>query len=376
MDGINEDDGEENDDDSSYSSLSSGSFASSGCSTDTSRTIRSNSSSDDGSSDDDSSSLASSASPSMALLSLSDDHLQKVVCEWLKTNDEEEVYSSRVQDWTEKVPIGLNLCPWAKLSHKEGRIKYVTCHKNVQTPQQASSIIWTEIEKLLGEFNNNNNSNACPHHQQTLSLPPWSTSLVICPHVQAWRTDFKAFESFVKNFGSDSSTESYETTTVEKSAAHQRSSAIALVPFHPLFLRWRGLPETISQGSTIRCHRGLVGFSKSPDAHPATVVDLRPQGFGRRRIKVRFHDSKNDSKTNNGKAVQCIPVDWVVVDDEIENSEKGHQRPPLPDNAMHRSPYPVVHILRNKDLEALSIHDISRLKRRNAKRMASENIFG
>ncbi len=263
------------------------------------------------------------------------------------TGEIHDIYTSSVQEWTERVPIGMNLCPWAKLSHKDGRIKYVACPTEVQTPLEASEVVWREIERLLG-------SRTTDYGNQP--LPPWSTTLVICPHVAEWNNDYTAFENFVTNFGHDEES----SCVVPKSRLQDPKNAfgaITLVPFHPNFLRWKGLPETISTGSRIRCHKGLAGFAKSPAPHNAVVVDLIPRGFGRRRIKVRFDDDIE----------QCIPVDWVVLSDR-------ETRPPLPDNLMHRAPYPTIHILRNRDLQNLSIHDISRLKRRNAKRMLSENL--
>ena len=297
----------------------------------------------------------------------------------LETKAVADFYSSGVRDWTEKVPIGMNLCPWAKLSQKEGRIRYVSCPESVTTPEKAAGVVWEEIDKLRGTPG---------------SLPPWSTTLVICPHVEAWKTDFEAFEAFVKEFGthrSEGSTDREIASTDNDDDDNDDDSlrAITLVPFHPRFVRWRGLPETIAAGSSVRCHRGLAGFSKSPEAHPATVVDPRPPGFGRRRIRVRFHGNppRGGAGGRNGTAEQCVPVDWVVLESECgntnndsggnnninnDNTNSLQQRPPLPDNNMHRSPYPVVHILRNEDLVAPTIHEISRLKRRNARRMASE----
>ena len=378
MVGGNGDDDDAGDDDDVLSSSSDGSNVTTNAdSTDTSWSDSSSNADDDSTDESEdessSSSLASSASSSLVQSTALDDN-----------NDDKNVYSSSVRDWTEKVPIGMNLCPWAKLSQKEGRIKYVTCHEEIQTPQEASTIIWNEIEKLLGnshrECNSNNNINNNNSQRNNRSLPPWSTTLVICPHVKAWKNDFKAFEAFVNTFGNNGK-KSEQPPSPPK-------AGIALVPFHPHFLRWRGLPETVSAGSTVRCHRGLAGFSKSPGAHPATVVDLRPQGFGRRRVRIQFHDTTKgelepDPTRKMGNTEQCVPVDWVVLldgcdddddDDQNNNKNKNYQWPPLPDNAMHRAPYPVVHILRNEDLEGLSIHEISRLKRRNAKRMASETL--
>jgi len=259
-------------------------------------------------------------------------------------------FSSRIRKWTEKVPIGMNLCPWAKLSHLQGRIRYVTCHDRI--PHEASTVVWEEIDKLL-----------------ETPLPAWSTTLVVCPYVESWTNDFAVFERFVKEFGKKE--EPYSTTLPIGSMPSVDFRAVTLVPFHPQFLRWRGLPETISVDSNIFCHRGLVGFSKSPGVYPATVVDLMPSGFGRRRIKVRFHgDPKPNQKKMASSCEQCIPVDWV----QLSQSEVD-ERPVLSDNSMHRTPYPVIHILRNEDLKSLTIQEISRLKRRNAKRMASETLI-
>ena len=266
--------------------------------------------------------------------------------------DDHDVYASSVREWTQRVPIGMNLCPWAKLSHKEGRIKYITCPVGVQTPKEASEVVWREIENLLGSSTTSDERNH--------SLPPLSTTLVICPHVTEWENDYTAFEGFVKKFGREESS-SYGLSKHQSNYPRHSSNAITLVAFHPAFLRWRGLPESISIGCTIRCHKGLAGFSKSPVAHTAIVVDLLPKGFGRRRIRVRFDDEGSTS------IEQCIPVEWVVL-------PESEERPPLSDNLMHRAPYPTIHILRNKDLQNLTIHDISRLKRRNAKRMLSEEL--
>lgn len=37
---------------------------------------------------------------------------------------------------------------------------------------------------------------------------------------------------------------------------------------------------------------------------------------------------------------------------------------------MHRSPYPLIHIIVNQDLASLCMRDVSRVKRLNAQRMA------
>ena len=276
-------------------------------------------------------------------------------------------YIREVRTWTEKVPIGMNLCPWAKLSHKKGRIRYVVASgEAVRTPKQASDVVWKEIQRLLFVNKNYDKGNHNCSFKQARSHLPWSTTLVICPDVEAWRTDYKTFESFVENLGTTIEHHSHKTSVPDD------TGRVTLVPFHPHFARWRGLPETIVTGSVVRCHRGLAGFSKSPEAYSATVVDLQPPGFGKRRVRVRFHEAHLEGR-GWGNTEQCVPVDWVVL--EEEGGADKDRWPLLPDNAMHRAPYPTIHILHNDDLQDLSIHDISRLKRRNAKRMASETLL-
>mmetsp|Transcript_23458 Transcript_23458/g.52166 ORF Transcript_23458/g.52166 Transcript_23458/m.52166 type:complete len:427 (+) Transcript_23458:201-1481(+) len=323
--------------------------------------------------------------------------------------------SRTVREWTRSVPIGMNLCPWAKLSDKEGRIRYVTCKEEVSNPQQASRVLSKEILRLVQNETKQQQQKEQQQHspaaQGTPSperkdggaheyrdgprckrpLPPWSTTLVICPYVEEWKNDFETFRAFVENFGSACTDPNAKVDATEKQKNNDhRNAGVTLVPFHPLFVRWRGLPEGIGTGSEVFCHKGLAGFGKSPGVFRATVLDPRPEAFGRRRVRVRFHDSDNNCGNANRNNIvdgkqqtatrrctveQYVPVDWVVPDEDTFNSSSnnvvgngndrrdvGHNsrdpptktsgeglwhRPPLPDNAMHQAPYPVVHILRN-----------------------------
>merc|ERR1739845_38263 len=92
---------------------------------------------------------------------------------------------------------------------------------------------------------------------------------------------------------------------------------------------------------------------KSLITYPATIIDTSSSVFGMQKVKVRFHDSMRE---------EYVPIDWFVP------SVNGVGAP-LPDNAMHRSPHPTVHLIRNDDLITFCARDVSRVKRRNAVRM-------
>lgn len=85
---------------------------------------------------------------------------------------------------------------------------------------------------------------------------------------------------------------------------------------------------------------------------------------------MRFRDDDapeggpdNDDRRRRRRE-QYVPTDWIDVP---EGEEEGE---PLPDNAMHRAPYPTVHVIANADLASLRARDVSRVKRINARRMA------
>jgi hypothetical protein len=223
----------------------------------------------------------------------------------------------QVQSWAVRVPIGLGLCPWAGKAHFQGRLRYVTCLG--KSPSDASRLVAAEAAILTGP-----------------GVAPLSSSLVVCPHVACWH-EFQGFENWVTGLG-----KSYENVT--------------LVPFHPDFLRWRGLPDGVGVGSVVFSHWGFIGC-KSTGTAPATIVDsgnMNP--FGMRKVLVRFHENLEDRDTE-----QFVPIDWF---------DHSHSGDPLPDNSMHRAPHPTIHLIRNADLAELTLSDVSRVKRRNAQQMS------
>lgn len=222
-----------------------------------------------------------------------------------------------MQSWAVHVPIGLGLCPWAGKAHFQGRLRYVTCAG--VSPADAARLVAAEAEVLTGS-----------------GVAPLSSSLVVCPHVAGW-LEFKTFEGRVTQLA-----ESYKSLT--------------LVPFHPDFLRWRGLPDGVGVGSVVFTHWGFIG-SKSAGTAAATIVDsgnMNP--FGMRQVLVRFHESL-EGRTQE----QFVPIDWF---------DHSHSGAPLPDNGMHQAPHPTIHLIRNADWATLTLCDVSQVKRRNAQRMS------
>ena len=183
----------------------------------------------------------------------------------------------------------------------------------------------------------------------------YSTTLLICPFVKEW-VDFDSFEEFVNNgcVFSTSQVEQQDKIQHYKNQHQQFQNKITLVPFHPKFLRWRGLPEGIGVGTVLESHWGMVG-SKSASRATATIIETENKVFGKQKIKIRFH-----KELEGRRSEQYVHIDWIL---------SGKLGLPLPDNAMHRAPYPTIHLISNLDLASLSIRDISRVKRKNAQRM-------
>eukprot|EP00930_Biecheleria_cincta_P087539 TRINITY_DN76762_c0_g1_i1.p1 TRINITY_DN76762_c0_g1~~TRINITY_DN76762_c0_g1_i1.p1 ORF type:complete len:408 (-),score=21.56 TRINITY_DN76762_c0_g1_i1:121-1221(-) len=229
-------------------------------------------------------------------------------------------YAARVLLWTEQVPIGFGLCPWAGYSHNRGHLRCVTCEGHM--PSDVAQLVLAEAEMLKGT-----------------EVAPWSTTLVVCPYVETWN-NFSVFEDWV------------DCGIWDDLRGVNLDQHITLVSFHPEFLRWRGLPDGVGLGSVVQSYSGMPG-RKSTHTAPATIIEIGCSMFGLRKVRVRFHDDMRE---------QYVPIEWLAY----SVSRVG---PPLPDNAMHRAPHPTVHIIRNADLGTLCMREVSRVKRRNANRM-------
>jgi hypothetical protein len=252
--------------------------------------------------------------------------------------DSSNLFMSMTQAWTRKVPIGLGLCPWAARSDAKGLLQYVICEET--NPSDVALKLVDEARKLIGESDNSNK-------EETAFW--WRTTLLVCPHTSTWQDDFGLFDEFVK-------TQQQLWKEMEESGNDDipsLSSNITLVAFHPLFIRWRGLPNGTKEGDILLCRKPKKSYPSL-----ATLLEESTRPFGRRKVKVQFHD---DGRKCFVDTKDCSLLPEQATDD--------NERPILPDNAMHRSPYPTIHLIRNQDLARLSLPDISRVKRKNMQQM-------
>ena len=238
--------------------------------------------------------------------------------------------------WTQRVPIGLGLCPWAGRSLRLDRLRIAVC--NETSPSDVAMFVRGEARRLT-----------------EASTPEWTTTLVVCPHVPEWQDEFDSFDGYVQTFKAEQldklTTENDNSGPVDVTSILEQ---LTLVAFHPEFIRWRALPSNIGVGSVVHSHRGMCGFEKGLNLYLATIIETASSCFGKRKVKVRFED--------DGKE-QYVPIDWLTSDEDDSPLPKGEQ---LPDNAMHRAPYSTIHLIRNADLAALCARDVSRVKRKNA----------
>ena len=90
-------------------------------------------------------------------------------------------------------------------------------------------------------------------HPESPGVAPWSSSLVVCPHVADWQHGDQGFRRLMAGW------------------PRREGWCLTLVPFHPEFLRWHGLPDGVGGGSGAQplvLHRQ----QERGDA-PATIVD-------------------------------------------------------------------------------------------------------
>jgi len=246
---------------------------------------------------------------------------------------DDQYYVKATHEWVLHMPIGLGLCPWAIKSNNKGLLNIITCTSD--TASDVTDIVKREIESFANEE----------------GTPPLSTSLIVCPYVKEWK-DFKSFDEYVQ-FGIK---DQLKNDTILEDAT--------LVVFHPKFCRWYGLPPNIGIGSEVQSHHGIIG-QKSIQTATATIIETNNKAFGLRKVKVRFHNNNAKEEGSIDRLEQYVPTDWIVFPEE----QQCTRRPILPDNSMHQSPYPTIHIINNKDLVSLCVRDVSRVKRLNSKRM-------
>jgi len=85
-----------------------------------------------------------------------------------------ELALSATRHWLERAVIGLNLCPFARAPHQQGRIRWV--HSPARTPPALAAQLVDELLWL---------ADADPAHTET--------TLIVAPHTLARFTDFNRF---------------------------------------------------------------------------------------------------------------------------------------------------------------------------------------
>jgi Protein of unknown function (DUF1415) len=275
-------------------------------------------------------------------------------------DDDDHDCLARTRTWTQQVPIGRGLCPWAARSQAQGRLHSVVCHATQS--KHVAQMLEEEALKLLvacEEETRRSSPGTTTHHNiEEETSDWWKTTLLICPHMSSWNESFELFDEFIKTQQQlwKEREEAYDWNTSSSAGATALlSSHITLVAFHPHFVRWRGLPVGTKEGDVLLCRRPSV-----LNPSPATLKEACTKPFGRRKVKVHFHDHDATRECY----VDPKDCEFLGPDDTAQ------ERPVLADNAMHRSPYPTIHLIRNQDLARLSLPDISRVKRKNMQRMA------
>ena len=167
-------------------------------------------------------------------------------------DDVSNKYVIQTRQWTERVPIGLGLCPWAGRSLRSGRLRVVACDAVVS--ENVGVFVLEEAKQLLCE-------SAKAQEEE------WTTTLVVCPHVGEWHEDFACFDRYVQALKD-------KLANIEDGPdIGETLDQITLVAFHPNFTRWHALPRNVDVGSLVRCHRGMCGFEKSQGVHLAKIIE-------------------------------------------------------------------------------------------------------
>ena len=189
-------------------------------------------------------------------------------------------YVKATHDWVLRMPIGLGLCPWAIKSNNKGLLNIITSESD--TTSDVTNIVKREIESFANKEG---------------TLPPLSTSLIVCPNVKEWK-DFKSFDEYIKS----GIKQQLKNNVILEDAT--------LVAFHPKFCRWYGLPPNIGIGSVVQAHHGIIG-KKSKQTATATIIETNNKAFGLRKVKVRFHDNTAQEEGSIDRLEQYVPTDWL-----------------------------------------------------------------
>merc|ERR1712139_607685 len=120
----------------------------------------------------------------------------------------------------------MGLCPWAVRANKSGLLRYVTC--DGCNPSDVARLIRQEADSLTSR-----------------GAAPLSSTLIVCPHVAAWR-DFGVFNEWVFTEWDERGNGFPE---LETSNAGEK---VVLVGFHPGFFKL--YMEDVEVGTPVMSH--------------------------------------------------------------------------------------------------------------------------
>lgn len=241
-------------------------------------------------------------------------------------------YASALQSWTSDFVVKNGLCPWAALSLSRGLVRFLTAP--AETPVDAARFVCAEAVRLSD------------------SRAELATTLVACPHVPTFHS-FPVFERWA-------------SSQARRLRAHQVK--VSLVVFHPEFQRWGG--QLLRVGQTVRAHFERSGGGRSETTEVAEVFETDEAKVGVRRVGVRFLEDG---------AEQWVPIEWICSAPSSRNLTRSSEEDGdnfLPDNKMHRTGIPTVHLIRAEDLKRVregegGYERVQEVLLRNARKMRS-----
>ncbi|KAL3906680.1 MAG: hypothetical protein SGARI_003890, partial [Bacillariaceae sp.] len=173
----------------------------------------------------------------------------------------EEQYIEKTKQWIEQIPVGLGLCPWAAKSFHQDNIRYGVCMEETW-PTPVGNRLCREAQHLTDTIDERK-----PNEIKTL--------LLICPKINEWHHDVEAFTSFVND---------------PNPSDNCLRGEVTLVPFHPNYLEWKGLPDGYGVGSTVHVYKPTADVSEGDNCDirnrcRAVITETETQMFGRRKIR-------------------------------------------------------------------------------------------
>ncbi|CAE7224099.1 unnamed protein product [Symbiodinium natans] len=186
-----------------------------------------------------------------------------------------------------------------------------------------------------------------------------ATTLVVFRHVEAFH-DFFVFDAYVKAWdrgrGAPKGTRTgaplpVATAPAERTLDHLKRchEQCRLVSFHPGFARWLAPRGGFRNGSQVSLDlmQKRVHLDPAFEGEPATIFSPGPP-------EVEVGPRQVCARLRGGSGICAWDLEDIIPTEE---------HVALPDNSMHRAPFPVVHLIRQVDLSGDNI--ITALRRQS-----------